>query len=543
MKLVHSIDGGGMDDSKTTFQVVGDGQRTVLEWLDENGCSGVVSPCGGNGLCGKCLVRIVQGDAGKICADEERQLADHSRETGFRLACRTVVPQGNTVEVEIPGAQSSRQILSGFDRRTSEPVGREPLPTDSFGWAVDIGTTTVVVYLVDLTTKAILDNRCALNLQQAFGADVISRIQYAQRGARDLVRLQQTIVGQLDRMMADLCKAHAVSPGHLVKATAVGNPTMLHLLLGVDPSGIARAPFIPAFTAQKQVSLGALGFRTAPQADLYLPGSVSAYVGSDITAGIQTTSMVGQEKPILYIDIGTNGEIALWDGETLHCCSSAAGPAFEGASISQGLGAVDGAIDHLWLQDGNRLAFSTLGGRAPIGLCGSGIIDVMALMLDLGLVDSTGSMRPVADDTTGLLFSGPSGPCVRICPTVVFTHRDVREVQLAKAAIAAGIQTLLHESGLTDDRLSSLLIAGGFGAFIDTTRAQSIGLLPQVDPDLIHVVGNAAGKGAIAALLSASDAEQIEYIRSHARYHELSSSPLFQELYIEQMFFPTGEGS
>jgi len=518
-----------------TYRRIPDGTSSLLHLIREIDAVELDSPCGGNGTCGKCLVRVLTGSASSPDAEEQALLGEDAVAAGMRLACRLVPSKQASLVVEPVPLAGHARIQVGF-----EPAGGGVAAGGTpvhLGCAVDIGTTTVVVYLVDLSNKTVLGERAALNRQRRYGADVISRIQHCRQYPLAIAELQQAIVGQLDAMIKDLCESHGVAPQRLERVVAVGNPTMIHLLVKADPSGIACAPFTCAFTAALESTGAAIGLTCAAQAPLILPGAVAAYVGSDITAGLATTDIFASPEPALYVDIGTNGEIALWDGKRLLCCSSAAGPAFEGASIKHGTGAVDGAVDHVWLKtdpDGTlSLGFSTIGSTEPVGICGSGIIDIMAALLDAGVVDESGAM----EGRHPLVRRGPDGWEIAISDKLAFTNRDVREVQLAKAAIAAGIDTLLKTADLSLEDLGRIIIAGGFGSFIALSSALKIGLLPAIGKKPIKAVGNAAGKGACMAACDETVLRRIETLRQNAIYVELSASALFQERYIEHMLF------
>ena len=513
-------------------------ERTMLELLMDAGITDISAPCGGNGLCGKCTIQVLEGGSQNVHEDEQRLLSSEQIEAGIRLACRMRLSPGEEVTISLLNREEDAQVVAAYQGGETVKAGRSEFPPQSYGCAIDIGTTTVVVYLVRLDTQEIVDYRSRMNPQRAYGGDVISRIQFTEEHAKGLSTLQGSIVQQLSTMIDELLSSHKVPHQNLVEIVAVGNPTMLHLLVGADPAGIACAPFTPAFVEPKELEAASIGFKT--HATLVLPGSVSAYIGSDITVGVLATGFMENNKPVLYIDIGTNGEIVLWDGKKLYCCSSAAGPAFEGASIRQGLGAIPGAVDRIWQSEDGSVASTTIGGKPAKGICGSAIIDVMALLLETGLVDETGAMdedHPLAETH---LVESPDGNALRITEGVSFTNRDVREVQLAKAAIAAGAEILLMEAGLQISDLDAVIIAGGFGSYIDSKNAQRIGLLPAVPIEKIATAGNAAGKGALAVLMHAGAAEQVEKIRQRAHYIELSSSLAFQERYVEHMFF--GEG-
>ncbi|WP_160525203.1 ASKHA domain-containing protein [Sphaerochaeta halotolerans] len=516
-------------------------ERALLELLMDAGISEISSPCGGNGLCGKCLVQVEGSDTSPVHDDERRLLTPSQLKAGLRLACRMMVGPSCNLTINLLNTEEDAQVVATFESGQSTIEHDDAYEDEVYGCAIDIGTTTVVVYLVRLDTHQVVDHRSAMNRQRAYGGDVISRIQYAGEHAYGLRTLQNSIVTQLDAMIAELLAHHKVSAEHLQTIVAVGNTTMIHLLVGADPAGIACAPFTPAFTEAKTLLAKELGFKTAGNAQLQLPGAVSAYVGSDITVGIQASPVMRPGKVVLYIDIGTNGEIVLWDGQRLHSCSSAAGPAFEGASIRQGMGAVPGAIDRVWVTEEGEINHTTIGGKVATGICGSAIIDTMALLVDLGLVDETGAMDSNHADGARYLVDSPDGSALKITDTVAFTSRDVREVQLAKAAIAAGADILLMEAKVKPSDLDAVLIAGGFGSYINISNAQRIGLLPPIARDKIVAVGNAAGKGALAVLMQQKAAKEVERIRQNTHYIELSTSMAFQERYVEHMMFAQEE--
>ncbi len=513
------------------------GDATLLEAIIDKGHTHISSPCGGNGLCGKCLIRVLEGDAEKPHLDELRLLTQKQLDNGLRLACRMQAGTCTDLTIELVHREEGGQVAVTYDISSDDISPGQYYSPDTYGFAVDIGTTTVVVFLVKLDTQKILGHASQMNSQRVAGGDVISRIQYVQEHEEGLGELQGMLIKQLESLMKELLDRYSVAPESIHSITAVGNPTMIHLFTGVDPSGIATAPFTPAFTAPQIIQASKVGFTTSPNADLVLPGFVSAYIGSDITVGVLSSSVRRKGKAVLFIDIGTNGEIVLSVDEKLYSCSSAAGPAFEGASIYQGMGAFPGAIDHLWVAEDQSIDHSTIGGITAQGICGSGIIDIMAVLLKLHLVDETGALNREYPEAEKYFVDSLEGSALRLSETVVFTHKDVREVQLAKAAIAAGIDVLLEEAELTASQLDSVIIAGGFGSYIDTEHAQAIGLLPPVDSGKIVTVGNAAGKGALELLMNPTASEQVELIRKENTYIELSLSTSFQDRYIEHMMF------
>jgi uncharacterized 2Fe-2S/4Fe-4S cluster protein (DUF4445 family) len=433
-------------------------------------------------------------------------------------------------------------LLSGdevIDARPEQPGERV------LGVGVDIGTTTVVCFLVDLGTGAQLGARSALNAQRAYGADVISRIAAASESPARLEGLRAAIAGQLSALIARLAQDAEAAPEDIVSIVVAGNTTMLHLLAGVPPDAIARAPFVPAFLGRRQLSAAELGLvaHTACAAIL-LPG-VSGYVGADIVAGMTAVRMAEQPGPALFIDLGTNGEMALGGSGGIVCCATAAGPAFEGAGIEMGSAGVEGAIDSVWIEDG-EIRSTTIGGRPATGICGSGLVDAIAAFLDCGLVDESGRVVDAGQDAAlppaiAALRDG-EGREARLyldrAAGVYLSQADVRAAQLAKAAVAAGIASLAAAAGVELDEIGRLYLAGGFGSFLDLRSAIRIGLLPRALRDRVLVAGNTAGAGAMAACLSSARLEACDRVRSLCSYLELSARADFNDLFVGNMLFP-----
>ncbi len=536
-------------NSEHTLTVVSDDKRielpirrgeNVFNVLSDSGFADLDAPCGGSGLCGKCLVEVIGDDPCQIHPDERRLLSSQQLQAHQRLCCRMFLTEDADLTISVVSRKDGAKIVSSYENNESFHELRRSFSSSSYGFASDIGTTTIVVYCVSLESGQILDHRSSLNPQSSFGADVISRIEYSREHETGLSALHEVIAHHLHSLMMQMMDVHHIHPQEVKEIVAVGNPTMIHFLLKKDPAGIAVAPFIPSFYSRQQLTGTDVGWDDLSDAALIIPGLVSAYIGSDITAGVCSTDMLSFGKRTLYIDIGTNGEIVLFDGKTLHCCSSAAGPAFEGASISCGIGAVRGAIDHIWLDASQNVCFSTIDSAPPAGICGSAVIETVALLLDLGVVDETGAMEHEGNPADRYLTDTPNGKAFKITETMTFSNKDIREVQLAKAAIAAGCELLLKEADIELSQLDSLIIAGGFGAYINIEKAKRIGLLPPLESEKITAVGNAAGKGALDILLYEGADDRTENIRSKARYIELSNSQQFNELFIEQMFFKEG---
>ncbi|MCF7944611.1 MAG: ASKHA domain-containing protein, partial [Spirochaetia bacterium] len=419
--------------------------------------------------------------------------------------------------------------------------------------------TTVVAYTIGLLTGSILTFRSAMNRQKTYGADVISRIQYSQEYEGGLHKMHKAIVSQLQELFDDMLKQLSLKRESVVDIAIAGNTTMLHLFADIDPSGIAAAPFIPVFTRSLTSRASDFGFKFPGTTSLQLLPSVASYIGADITAGMLTTKLLDNGKNKMLLDIGTNGEIALSKDGHIFCCSSAAGPAFEGANITFGVGGIFGAVDSVKVakkkqssakgdesQDSFYLEYTSIGDKPAVGICGSAIIDITAVLLDLGLVDFTGRIDDSKEEYAHLLTTYQDQPAVILVPasetadgkSILFTQKDIREVQLAKSAIAAGIQTLLHESGTDSSQISTLYIAGGFGNYIHVPSAVRIGLIPSELENKTKAAGNTAGRGAVQFLIDKYAAEECRDILEKTRYIELSSNTAFQNFYIEQMVFP-----
>ncbi|WP_312643505.1 ASKHA domain-containing protein [Hydrogenoanaerobacterium sp.] len=507
-------------------------QGNLLSILLEAGAF-VDAPCGGKGRCGKC--RVIAAGALSPLTDAERKLLSPAElAANTRLACETVLLGDARVQII---SHADIDVCAQGDAVDFE-VTAEFDAAQNVGMAVDIGTTTVVAYFHELATGRLLYTASGINGQRVYGADVISRIGACIENSENLAAQQKIMVSQLNRYIADFERVTGASANRIGQAVIVANTTMQHLLCGLDPAGIASAPFTPKSLFGYEQNGAELGINIS--GTVYHAPSISAYVGADITAGLYASGAAYDDRPALFIDIGTNGEMALASKDRLVCCSTAAGPAFEGAHIKYGVGGVAGAIEKVTCQE-NALHIETIGGLPPIGICGSGIIDAAAAALQAGGMDDTGRILDtdeaegfivhyIDDDEGEIVLDKASG--------ISLTQQDVREIQLAKAAIAAGVNTLLHESGLTLKEIDKLYIAGGFGAHINKASACAIGLLPAALLDKIVFVGNAAGMGAQRALLTADGKARLRALADRAQYLELSGHAFFQDSYIEEMMFP-----
>lgn len=462
--------------------------QDLLSVLRENGIF-LPAGCGGRGSCGKCRVFVTGGRFGADGAEV--------------LACKTQAEEGICVHVkEVQGG--------GLTRGESRPFACDG--ESGYGIAADIGTTTIAFALCDLSSGETLAQYACLNRQSAYGADVISRIMAAQEGAADA--LAEAVRSQLREAAAKFCAEKGIRS--IKKAAVCGNTTMLHLLCGEDVSGIGKYPFTPAFTQSRTEDGAQWGLNIG---QVHILPSVSAFVGADVVAGCVAAGLDGEDA--MLADIGTNGEmIAHADGRFV-CTSTAAGPCFEGANIECGMGGVAGAIDSV-REEAGKIVCTVIGGGAPAGICGAGLVDAVALMLRRGVIDPTGAFA--------------AGDRFYLSPDVFISQRDIRNFQLAKSAICAGIEILSERAGLSA-RMQDLYIAGGLGFYLNTKNALSVGLFPAENAEQLRAVGNAALAGTRACLLSRAAMERAERIAAEAEYIDLSMDELFMQKYIENMNF------
>ena len=549
------------------------------------------APCGGGGRCGKCRVRIA--NAGQATEGDSRLISKEDLADGVRLACCTKPFDGMEVSFEQTGERAAHiategravqypfsPVVSAINVRLIAPrlddqiddlerlagaLGMERLdahrealrklpsclrengwnvtallsgsrlldvnPARVLGVAVDIGTTTLASYLLDLETGVELAVASALNPQKAWGDDVITRADAARSGNLDA--LQAAVAGEIDGLIARMCNEAGTDRSSVYHVTLAGNTVMMHLFAGVSPENIAQSPFIPAFTSAVNISASELGIHVNPAAVLTLLPCVAGYVGADTVAGLLAVGMREDSEPMLLIDIGTNGEIALSAGGRLFACSTAAGPAFEGAHISAGMGGVAGAINKAVVEGGIR--FTTIGNGPARGICGSGLLDLVAGLIDTGAIEDTG--RIDEDAVPAWLPMEDGKVVVDRAAGICLTGRDIREVQLAKGAIAAGVEVLLAEAGVGIGDVRHLWLAGGFGSYMDKRSAARIGLIPQALENRTQAVGNSSGAGAKAALLSREAMAEACRLAKAVKYVELSARKDFQDLFVERMFF------
>ncbi|MCG8484672.1 MAG: ASKHA domain-containing protein [Clostridia bacterium] len=419
-----------------------------------------------------------------------------------------------------------------------------------YGIAFDIGTTTVVSMLWDLNEGKLIDIVAKTNPQNVFGADVISRILYSTESPENLSMLKMKIRDCFNDTIYTFKKNHGIDENHIYDATVVGNTTMSHLFLGVSPENLARSPFTPVFCDPIDMTAKELALKMNPAANVHLLSNIAGHVGSDIVGVLLATEMTQLKGLNLVIDVGTNGEILLSQDGRIITCSTAAGPAFEGAEIFQGMRASKGAIERVKIEDG-EVNIEVIEDEEPIGICGSGLIDALAQMLDTGILDYTGKLdtqesakeKGLADSLVSRLRKDKNGNEFVLAwgktgDDVVITQKDIREVQLAKGAIYAGIKLMLNHIGAKAEDLQRIILAGAFGNYIKTESALKIGLFPNMKKDKVISVGNAAGAGACMALLSKDERKKAYAESQQVEHLELSTHTDFQTEYMNAMYFP-----
>jgi uncharacterized 2Fe-2S/4Fe-4S cluster protein (DUF4445 family) len=415
--------------------------------------------------------------------------------------------------------------------RNQEVIGLLPKETIPLGLAVDLGTTKIAAYLIDLARGRVLGAKGVMNPQVEYGDDIMSRLSTATNSPAQAAELQGKVVEAINTLAHDLCLEAQSDIRAVAEIVLAGNTAMHHLLLGLPVAFLGKAPYIPVLKSALDLKASHIGLKGATGAYLHLLPNIAGFVGGDHVAMILASEVYRQEGLVLALDIGTNTEICLAHHQRLTSLSCASGPAFEGAHIQQGMRVAEGAIEHFQLS-GGRIVFQTIGGKPAVGLCGSGIIEVTSQLLLAGILDPGGRMHqgPGVREKNGrreFLITPSRGRF----PEVTFTQKDVREVQLAKGAIRAGIEVLLEVAGVKSGDIDQVIIAGAFGTYLDLDSAITIGLLPDLPLERFRQIGNAAGMGAKMALLSRSKRLLAQEIAHRVEYIELAGYPGFNKIF------------
>ena len=423
--------------------------------------------------------------------------------------------------------------------RNDEVVALASWPSRQLGLAVDLGTTKVAGYLVDLSDGRTLAAKGVMNPQLSYGEDIISRIASVIKSPDEGKQLQRLAAEALSQLALDLCTEVRANVEEIVEAVIVGNTAMHHLFLGLPVSQLAQSPFVPAVSRALDIKARDLGLHIAPGAYVHLLPVIAGFIGADHVAMLLATEAWQAERPTVAIDIGTNTEVSLVNNGEITAVSCASGPAFEGGHIKDGMRAAGGAIERLQIAN-DSIRYQTIDDAPPIGICGSGVLDAMAQLYLAGIIDKDGRMK---DSHPRVRTRKKQREFVLVSeeereghPAIVITQQDIRELQLAKAAIRTGIQVLLETSGRSEEEISQVTIAGAFGTYIDVSSAVTVGMLPSLPLDRFRQVGNAAGMGAKLALISLSKRAEAHAVASRVRYIELASAPNFMQTFIQASY-------
>ena len=470
-------------------------------------------PCSGHGKCGKCKIRVL-GAVSPVTEIEHNKLTAEELQNGVRLACCTEI----TGKCEIQTLWNTNS-LSQIVTQGLRPISAIVPTFVNYGVAIDIGTTTLVAQLYN-AEGYLLSEECCLNPQVCYGADVLSRIEASVKsGSKEVT---ECIREAVDSCILSLCDKAGIKSEMIDGVVITGNTAMLYLLTGTDATPLTRAPFHARELFDKVITVDGIGITSLKkETEVYFPPCISAFVGADTVCAMMAVELAKNVDAAILIDLGTNGEIALWNHGQLSVCATAAGPVFEGGEISAGMRASTGAIDRVWIE-GNKLAIHVIGETAPVGICGSGLIDAAACLLELGALDES-----------GLLESNSTA----ITKAVTITQRDVRMLQAAKSAIYAGIITLTAKAGISVEQISSVYIAGGLGKYLNATNGARIGLIPEEVISKIKVVGNVALSGAAMLLLNRHTRVICQEISKSSRTIDLATDRIFREQYIMGMPF------
>jgi uncharacterized 2Fe-2S/4Fe-4S cluster protein (DUF4445 family) len=419
--------------------------------------------------------------------------------------------------------------------RGAECIGLLPEKTDAFGLAVDLGTTKIALYLINLADGKLVSSLGVSNPQIAYGEDVVARIDYADLAAANRETLQREVVDILNQSLAQMCSEAGILPDQVVDAVVVGNTAMHHLIAGIPVHYLAVAPHSASVLRSLTFPACEIGLKIAPSGYVYMPPNIAGFVGGDHVAMLLASGAASAKEATLALDIGTNTEISLHANGHLVSCSCASGPAFEGARISAGMRAAPGAIERAYLVDG-QIKWATIGDEPPAGICGSGILDLIGILRQMKVIDARGALQigqPGVETQDGMRFYRLiSASETKFGHEIRITRRDVNEIQLAKAAIRAGVDALLNAAGISVNEIQQVIVAGAFGTYLNIQNAIAIGLLPDLPLKRFHQVGNAAGAGACWLLTDSNARDEAEKIAGQAEYVELTTLPDFSDQFI-----------
>jgi len=570
----------------------------------------IQSECGGKGICGKCKVKVLDKNF-PVSASDRNFFNTDEIEKGWRLACKSLVKRNLKVEIPSYGSLKDMRILLRGKRKKLEllpgikklylkltppslqtpdsfsstvkknfnvnkidlntlqkipeilidsnfeitgiirndeliTIERGDTQSHNYGIAFDIGTTTIVGFLVNLNSGEVSEISSRVNSQISFGADVITRINHAITDKKNLQLLHKEVIKTINSIINELVTKSKIEKQYIYELTIAGNTVMSHLLLNISPESLSHSPFNPVFSESIQVKAKELLININPNAHIYIFPNIGGFIGGDIVSGMLIHDIEKDDKTKIAVDIGTNGETVMGNKHRIVACSNAMGPAFEGAHITCGIPAVTGAINKIDFTE-NDIDFTVIGNLKPKGICGSALIDLVAGLLDSGIINQRGRFEnpeklhgKISDALLSRIHTHKNQLAFTIYKEnkIILTQSDIREIQLAKAAIHSAIKILLKLLKITEDDISEIYIAGAFGNYIRPENALRIGLIPDFPIKKIQPVGNAAGEGAIRALLSLKERKRADIITNKVEHVELSVQPNFQDIFTESLFFP-----
>ena len=509
---------------------------TLLEAARRLGVD-INSVCGGAGACGKCIIKIITGETQPHVESERKFISINNLDEGFRLACLQRIVSDMVILVPEESRTGTQRLQTeGLDT----PVELAPIANERvLGFAADIGSTKLAGYLLDLSTGEVLAVSTEMNPQIPYGEDIITRITNAIRTPKNNTILHETLVDGIRKLINDACTNAGRKQEDIKDTVLVGNTAMQHFILGIDPHPLSRNPFMPENLAHRNLPQKTLDL--ASKSPVYIPPLIAGFVGADCIAATLATGLHKAEETSFLIDIGTNTEIVIGDKNKLVACSCASGPAFEGAHIKYGMRAATGAIEGVWINpDTLEPSIRTIDNAEPIGICGSGLIDLLAELLKTGIMDSTGRLNRldhprIREHNSVYEYVVAWG---EESQDIAITQLDIRELQKGKAAIYSGAYVAMKRLNLAPEDIKHIYIAGAFGTYIDKQSATQIGMIPEFPQNNIQQVGNAAGTGARMMLLSRKARREAEWIPKQVEYIELATSSIYNQEYLDALMFP-----
>lgn len=581
--------------------------NNILEIIQNNNL-GMESPCGGKGLCGKCKIKVLNGDINPLTKEELKFLSKEEIKNNIRLGClvypksdinvellnkqninhkiltdgympnfnKEVQIEKNIYDIKKPTLENNlsyeavlKNILNTeiedyeilknisnlfmYDKFSAVYINGELTGLESsniseeiYAIAVDIGTTTVVCSLVDMKKQCEIASESEINPQKEYGLDVLSRINYIKNKDNGLETLHKSIIDCINKLINKLCENNCINKANIYEVSIAANTTMMHILTNINPLSIGKSPYSPIFIKSKNLKSKELGINISNFGRVHLLPGVSSYIGADIVSGVAVCDLKNVDKNVLFIDIGTNGEMVLSQKGKLVSCSCAAGPALEGMNISCGMRAGDGAIENIKIED--NIKIKVIGDKTPIGICGSGIVDAISELARLNLIGKTGRIdkketienhkelshlsKFIVDENKKRRFILISEP-----NEIAITQEDIRQVQLAKGAILSGIYALVDEANIKIDEIDEVIIAGQFGKHLSVESLVGVGIIPKELKNKIKYIGNSSKTGAIMSLLSKDIRNSMDTIAYEIDYFELSTKNGYERLFTDCLKF------